>query len=90
MSDKSALVERLLSAKAQSGLTFDDIAVKLGLTNAYVAQLFVGQAQLKPATAPKLHAIVPAILPEDLMAMQKPPLRSFDPAIEQVDKINLT
>lgn len=43
----------------------------------------MNQAQLKPATAIKLIAIVPGISPEDLALMQKCPMRSFDPAIMQ-------
>lgn len=39
-------VERLLELKAQSGMTYDEISKKLGLTNTYTAQLFLGQAQV--------------------------------------------
>lgn len=70
------------AAKAAAGLTFDQIALSIGVTNAYVAQLFMNQAQLKPLTAEKLKAIVP-ISDCDLLAMQKIPFRSFDPAIMQ-------
>ena len=65
-------------------MTFDDIAKYLGVTNAYVAQLFVGQAQLKPATAPKLKEKVPGITDADLIQLQKAPFRSYDPLIDQV------
>lgn len=41
------------------------------------------QAELKPATAEKLKKLLPDISAADLEAMQKPPMRSFDPAIEQ-------
>ena len=41
---KAELVERLMAAKAASKLSFDDIAQELGVTNAYVAQLFTNQA----------------------------------------------
>lgn len=34
---------------------------ELGLTNAYVAQLFFNQAQLKPETAGKLKRAVPQL-----------------------------
>lgn len=70
-------------AKAKAGLTFDQIAEAIGVTNAYVAQLFMNQAQLKPATAAKLAASVPGITAEDLAIMQKIPFRSFDPTIMQ-------
>ena len=71
------------AAKTASKLTFDEIAKGLGLTNSYVAQLFVGQANLKPATAEKLKKLVPGITAADLELMQEPPMRSFDPALQQ-------
>ena len=73
--------ERLLAAKAASGKTWEEIAQALGLQNAYTCQLFLGQAQLKPATAQKLKKIVPAIDEGDLTAMQEPPMRGFDSEI---------
>jgi len=80
---KDALVSRLLTAKDQAGVTYDEIAKKLKVTNVYVAQLFTNQAQLKPATAEKLKALVPGITDADLIQMQKCPTRSFDPALMQ-------
>ena len=80
---KEQLVERLLDAKAKSGLTFDQIAEKLGVTNAYTAQLFMNQAQLKPATALKLKEALPSIANEDIATMKKEPFRSFNPTIMQ-------
>ena len=80
---KEELVERLLKAKEDAGVTFDEIAKKLKVTNVYAAQLFVNQAQLKAKTAEKLANIVPGISEEDLKLMQKSPMRSFDPAIMQ-------
>ena len=80
---KEMMVERLLEAKHAAGKTFDEIAAALGTTNAYVAQLFMGQAQLKPATVDKLKAAVPGITDADLKTMQKAPTRSFDPALMQ-------
>eukprot|EP00435_Cladocopium_sp_Y103_P015223 s3096_g3.t1 len=81
--EKASLVARLLAAKEQSGKTFDEIALGLGLTNAYTANLFFNQAQLTPTAAAKIKELVPGINDEDLKAMQKPPMRSFDPAILQ-------
>jgi cyanate lyase len=81
--NKEQLVERLLEAKAKSGLTFDQLAEKLGVTNAYVAQLMMNQAQLKPATALKLKEALPAISDEDIITMKKEPFRSFNPTIMQ-------
>ncbi|KAI8612558.1 cyanate lyase C-terminal domain-containing protein [Chytriomyces sp. MP71] len=80
---KEALVSRLLTAKESSGLSFDEIAAKLGLTNLNAAQLFFNQAQLKDATAEKLAALIPGIAKEDLKLMKMAPFRSFDPAIVQ-------
>ena len=47
--------KRLLDAKAESGLSYDDLSNKLGLTNTYTAQLLLGQAKLKSDTAIKLQ-----------------------------------
>lgn len=75
-------VERLLVAKSQSGLTYDDLAASLGVTNTYAAQLFLGQAKLTAETATKLKEALPSISDDDLTAMQKDfPFRSFDDEI---------
>ena len=71
---KEELIERLLKAKDDAGVTFDEIAKKLKVTNVYTAQLFMNQAQLKAKTAEKLKAIVPGISEEDLKLMQKCPM----------------
>lgn len=72
-------VERVLAAKAASGLTYDELSQKLGVTNAYAAQLLLGQARLTPDTAVKLQQAVPEIGEDDLRAMVEDyPLRSFD------------
>jgi hypothetical protein len=42
----------------------------LGLTNVYTANLFFGQAQLKPETAKKLQLVVPRLTNEQLQIMQ--------------------
>ena len=62
-------------------MSFDDLATKLGLTNTYTAQIFFGQAQLKPKTADKLKATLPGLTDADLAAMQGAPMRGFDDAI---------
>ena len=62
---------RLLAAKEESGLSFDQLADKVGLTNAHTVQLLLGQAKLKPDTAPKLKEALPAISDLDVEAMQK-------------------
>ena len=62
-------VERVLAAKTRSGLSYDELAAKLGVTNAYCAQLLLGQAKLTPTTAEKLQDAL-NIPEEDLQAMQ--------------------
>mmetsp|Transcript_15450 Transcript_15450/g.33598 ORF Transcript_15450/g.33598 Transcript_15450/m.33598 type:complete len:222 (-) Transcript_15450:19-684(-) len=75
-------VHRCLAAKESSGLTYDEIASKLGITNAYCAQLLLGQAKLTPQTAAKLAAVLPHISDTDLQAMQNDyPMRTFDSEI---------
>jgi cyanate lyase len=80
---KNLLIERLLDAKGKSNKNFDTIAKELGVTNSYAAQLFMAQAQLKPQTAAKLRNSVPFIDESDIVKMQQPPFRSFDPKIMQ-------
>ena len=77
----AARTARVLAIKEKSGKTFDELAVELGLTNTYTAQLFLGQAQLKPETASKLQALLPDISSVDIEAMQGCPMRGFDDAI---------
>ncbi|KQJ97040.1 cyanate hydratase [Brachypodium distachyon] len=77
----AAVVPRLLAAKAECGKSFSDIAAETGLTNVYVAQLLRRQAQLKPETAPKLRAAVPALTDELVELMMRPPFRSYHPEI---------
>ncbi|KAI3431673.1 hypothetical protein D9Q98_004720 [Chlorella vulgaris] len=80
---KVAFVDKLLTAKAASGKSFDEIAEALGVTNAYAAQLFFNQAMLKPETAAKLKKAVPQLSVEALAIMQQPPMRSFDTSLQQ-------
>ncbi|PSC68704.1 cyanate hydratase [Micractinium conductrix] len=58
---KVEFVEELLAAKAASGKSFDQIAAECGWTNAYAAQLFFNQAQLKEGAAGKLKVAVPQL-----------------------------
>ena len=75
-------VNRLLAAKEESGKSFDDLASELGLTNAYTAQLLLGQAKLSPVTAIKLKESLPDISDDDIQDMVTSfPMRSFDPEI---------
>uniref|UniRef100_A0A7S0ZF00 Cyanate hydratase n=1 Tax=Timspurckia oligopyrenoides TaxID=708627 RepID=A0A7S0ZF00_9RHOD len=76
--------ERLLSAKSFHSKSFSQIASELNVTNAYAAQLFFGQAQLKPHTLPKLKSCLPSLLDSDLNAMLTyTPTRSYDPTLIQ-------
>ena len=71
-------VERLLASKAKAGLTYDELARSLGVTNTYIAQLLMGQARLTSHTALKLKEALPEISEDDLEAMQKDfPMRTF-------------
>lgn len=71
-------VERLLAAKTESGMSYDDLASKLGVTNTYCAQLLLGQAKLTSETAIKLGTALPNISASDLESMQNEfPMRSF-------------
>lgn len=81
LEEKGLLVERLLVAKRASGKTYDDIADGMGLTNAYVAQLFLNQAQLRPNRVDALRKVVPELSDSDLSDMQRCPYRSFDETV---------
>mmetsp|Transcript_8757 Transcript_8757/g.11028 ORF Transcript_8757/g.11028 Transcript_8757/m.11028 type:complete len:195 (+) Transcript_8757:63-647(+) len=73
---------RVLAAKAEANLSYDELATKLGVTNTYAAQLLLGQAKLAPHTASKLATVVPSISREDLQSMQDDfPMRTFDDEI---------
>eukprot|EP00536_Pseudo-nitzschia_multiseries_P012966 jgi/Psemu1/309563/fgenesh1_kg.526_\ len=71
-------VERALAAKAKSGLSYDQLASSLGVTNTYAAQLLMGQAKLTFHTAEKLRKVLPDLSETDLEAMQSEfPMRTF-------------
>jgi cyanate lyase len=87
----SARTLRLLSAKDASGLSWDELAVKLGLTNAYTVQLFLGQARLSASAAEALTEAVPLISKSDLAAMQQAfPMRKWDSALMQEPNVYRT
>jgi cyanate lyase len=78
----AARVERVMAVKSEAGVSFDDIATTLGVTNTYAAQLCMGQAKLTPTSAEKLSGLLPGISPPDLSAMQTEfPMRGFDDEI---------
>eukprot|EP00904_Undaria_pinnatifida_P008165 jgi/Undpi1/4479/HiC_scaffold_17.g07833.m1 len=81
LEEKGLLVERLLMAKRSSGKTYDDIADSMGLTNAYVAQLFLNQAQLRPERVESLRKVVPELSDSDISDMQRCPYRSFEESV---------
>ena len=73
---------RACSPPRAAGLSFDELAGSLGLTNTYTAQLFLGQAKLTPQTAPKLKAALPGVDDADVEAMVRHfPMRGFDEEI---------
>eukprot|EP00879_Flechtneria_rotunda_P012693 GHRR01013254.1.p1 GENE.GHRR01013254.1~~GHRR01013254.1.p1 ORF type:complete len:143 (+),score=41.06 GHRR01013254.1:226-654(+) len=82
---KKELVSRLLNAKEASSKSFSQIAEEVGLTNVYTAQLFHNQQQLQPNTAEALRKAVPALTDEDVDAMMRAPLRTYDPNALQVN-----
>lgn len=72
-------VSRVLAAKSSANISYDDLAASLGVTNAYAANLLLGQAKLTPGTALKLKNALPDISDADLESMQNDfPMRSFD------------
>jgi cyanate lyase len=72
-------VERVVAAKSASGLSYDQLASELGVTNAYAAQLVLGQAKLSPELAIKLKKAIPALSDQDIEDMQNHfPMRCFD------------
>jgi len=87
----AARTARLLAAKEAAGLSFDELAGSLGLTNTYTAQLFLGQAKLSAATAPKLQAALPGVDEADVEAMVRYfPTRGFDEKILQEPNVYRT
>jgi cyanate lyase len=75
-------VERVLQAKKDSGLSYDELADKLGVTNTYAAQLLLGQAKLTESTAVKLQKALPSIASQDVEDMMSTfPMRSYDDEI---------
>lgn len=84
-------VERVLLAKATSGLSYDDLAEKLGVTNTYAAQLLLGQAKLNRDTSVKLKEALPSLSDPDIQDMQESfPMRSFDESILQEPNVYRT
>lgn len=78
---KYDLVGQLLAAKEASGKTFTQISKEIGLTNAYTAQLFHNQAQLKAGREELLRKACPALTDELISAMKRSPMRSYDSSI---------
>jgi cyanate lyase len=75
-------VERLLQAKRDAALSYDDLAKKIGVTNTYAAQLLLGQAKLTESTAVKLQKALPSITDQDIQDMiSTMPMRTYDSEI---------
>ena len=80
--DIAERTKRLLRAKADSGLTYDELAAKLGVTNTYAAQILLGQAKLTEETASKLRGALPMAPTQDILDLQAScPMRGFDEQI---------
>jgi cyanate lyase len=76
--DQADRIQRVLEAKKEAGLSFDDLAIQLGVTNTYAAQLVLGQAKLTAATAPLLQQALPTLAAHDVQAMQDVfPMRGY-------------
>ena len=58
--------KRMLEAKEQACLSYDQLSSKLGVTNTYTAQLLMGQAKLTSETAIKLQEALPNASKQDL------------------------
>ena len=72
-------VNRILAAKKEANITYDQLAKSLGVTNTYAAQLVLGQAKLTPSTAIQLKKVLPTISEQDLDSMQNDfPFRGYD------------
>jgi cyanate lyase len=82
VTDKADRIQRVLAAKYQEGLSYDELALRLGVTNTYAAQLLLGQAKLTTETAAKLQAALPSLGADDVNDMRDSfPMRSFDDEI---------
>lgn len=75
------MVSQLLAAKAASCKSFTQISKEVGLTNAYTAQLFHNQAQLKAGREEAIRKACPALTDELINVMKASPMRGYDPAI---------
>ena len=75
-------VGRVLGAKSNSKISYDELAKSLDVTNVYAAQLLLGQAKLTPTTAKKLKKALPDISDDDIEAMKNDyPMRTYDEEI---------
>mmetsp|Transcript_30682 Transcript_30682/g.105443 ORF Transcript_30682/g.105443 Transcript_30682/m.105443 type:complete len:162 (+) Transcript_30682:59-544(+) len=81
MSTADLIASECLAAKKASGLTYDEIAAKLGYTNAYTCQLLNGQSQLKESAKGKLAVMLPTLSPDCLEKMMIAPMRTWDQEI---------
>ncbi|KAL3920303.1 MAG: hypothetical protein SGPRY_005301 [Prymnesium sp.] len=87
----AARSSRLLAAKSASGLSFDELARALGLTNTYTVQIFLGQAMITQRIAHGLREQLPQIAEDDLSAMiEQMPMRGFDERILQEPNVYRT
>lgn len=82
VTNRAERIERCIKAKTDAGLSYDDLASALGVTNAYAAQLILGQAKLAPEIAIKMKEALPTLSDDDIQEMQESfPMRGFDDEI---------
>ena len=74
------IAEKCLAAKKATGKTYDQLALDMGFTNAYMCQLMLGQAQLKPGSREKLKSVL-SLSDDVLDDMELAPMRSWDAEI---------
>lgn len=78
--DKLTMTETLINAKTQSGLSWEDIAAKVGLSPVFLTSACLGMNSLKTEYADKVCAALS--LPDEVsVALQQFPHKKWDQAI---------
>ena len=78
--DKLTMTETLISAKTQSGLSWEDIAAKVGLSPVFLTSACLGMNSLKTEYADKVCAAL-GLPAEVSVALQQFPHKKWDQAI---------
>jgi len=81
--DLPSIVSVLFEAKAQKGLSFDDIAKAIGRDEVWVAAAFYGQAKFEPEDLIKLAEVlgIPVVNIQDEIGAHWWPHRGLGPAV---------